>query len=78
MKIIIMNDTDMSKFIGTKLTKLRNGLGFTQTQVSNFTGISQTYLGKIEAGTNLPSLSFLRTLLEFYEISFTRFFVDLE
>ncbi|MDD0853016.1 helix-turn-helix transcriptional regulator [Halobacteriovorax sp. GB3] len=63
-----MNDNDFFILLGTELKKLRSKNNFTLKQVSDYSGISISYLSAIELGEKQVSLSYLRTLCEFYEV----------
>lgn len=71
------NDEALFKEIGKRLRKLRLKEGYTLETSSNFSGVSLSYIAEIEKGIKAPSISMLRTLLEFYEISFSKFFKGL-
>lgn len=51
-----------------KIKKAREDAGYTQTQVSQITGISQTIISNLENGNREPSLENLCILIDFYEV----------
>lgn len=52
-----------------KIKKARIDAGYTQKQIEEITGISQSILSKIESGDREPSIENLCTLIDFYEVS---------
>lgn len=52
-----------------KIKKARIEAGYTQVQVADLTGISQSIISNIENGNREPSLETLGTLIDFYEVS---------
>lgn len=55
--------------VGTKLKKAREMAGYTQTQVTDNTNITQPQLSKIETGKQEPDMEMLGELCDFYEVS---------
>lgn len=51
-----------------KIKKARVETGFTQTEVSKETGISQSKIAKIEIGNQEPNIEQLGTLADFYNV----------
>lgn len=52
-----------------RIKKARLEAGYTQMQVSDATGISQSIIAYIETGKREPSLENLAILIDFYEVS---------
>lgn len=52
-----------------RIKAVRNDLDLSQIQVSNDTGIHQSYLSKYENGTLEPSLEQLGILANYYQVS---------
>lgn len=52
-----------------RIKKARLDAGYTQTQVANETGISQSIIAYLETGKREPSLENLGILADFYNVS---------
>lgn len=52
----------MSNLIGNRVKSARNALGLTQAEFATLVGISQPYLGQIEAGDKVPSATVLQRM----------------
>lgn len=52
-----------------RIRKARIDAGYTQTQITEITGISQSQLTKFETGRLEPNLETLGTLAQFYNVS---------
>lgn len=52
-----------------KIKKARLDAGYTQNQVSEATGISQSIIAYMETGKREPSIENLGILADFYEVS---------
>lgn len=52
-----------------RMKKARLEAGYTQLQVADATGISQSIISNIENGNREPSIETLGTLIDFYEVS---------
>lgn len=52
-----------------RIKKARLEAGYTQMQVSEATGISQSIIAYIETGKREPSIENLAILIDFYEVS---------
>jgi transcriptional regulator with XRE-family HTH domain len=52
-----------------KIKKARTDAGYTQRQVADLTGISQSIIAYIETGKREPNLENLGILADFYEVS---------
>lgn len=52
-----------------KIRKARLDIGYTQPEVAEATGISQSILSNLEKGKREPSLENLGILIDFYEVS---------
>ncbi len=50
---------DFQKQLGRNVSKLRNGVGLTQEQLSEAASIDRSYLQRIEAGTTNPTFDVL-------------------
>ena len=55
--------------VGIKLKKAREMAGYTQTQVTENTNITQPQLSKIETGKQEPDMEMLGELCDFYAVS---------
>lgn len=53
----------------SKLKKARNNTGFTQREVSNETGITQSVIARYETGKLEPNIETLGILADFYGVS---------
>ncbi|MDI3547345.1 MAG: HTH-type transcriptional regulator, repressor for puuD [Halanaerobiales bacterium] len=62
--------------IGERLKKLRNKRGFSQYQLSNRAGVSQSFLSSIEAGKKSPTVNTLEKICRGLGISLAEFFSD--
>ena len=51
-----------------RMKKARTDAGYTQIQVADSTGISQSIISNIENGNREPSIETLGTLIDFYEV----------
>ncbi len=56
------------KKIGTFLKQLRNEKGITQEQLAEILGVSGRTVSRWETGTNLPDLSILVQISEYYDV----------
>lgn len=52
-----------------KIKKARLDAGYTQKQVADATGISQSIIAYMETGKREPSLENMGILIDFYEVS---------
>lgn len=64
------------KAFGRKLKHSRENLGYTQFHLSELVGISQNFLGDIERGLKLPSLTKLILLSNELKVSLDALFCD--
>lgn len=48
--------TDIRKAFGSRLRKIRLGMGLTQEELADKVGLHPTYIGQIERGVRNPSL----------------------
>ncbi len=55
--------------LGKNLKDWREGAGLTQSGLAHATGIHQCMISRWEAGVNLPSITDLVTLADFYRIT---------
>mgnify|MGYP002316353814 FL=1 len=62
-------DERMKNIVGTTLNKLRRENGYTQEQVSNYLGITQSNLSKIENGERNFNMTLLDKLCLLYNCS---------
>lgn len=69
-----ITDKELRERIAVKLKSERVRNGYTLQQVSDFTGIDASDLSKYERAINQINFSNLNVLLQFYEISFEKFF----
>lgn len=58
-----------SEMFTQKIKKARLDAGYTQNQVAELTGISQSILSNLEKGKREPSIENLGILADFYEVS---------
>ena len=58
-----------SEGFASKLKKARENTGFTQREVSEETGITQSVLARYETGKLEPCIEVLGILADFYEVS---------
>ena len=56
------------KEIGAFLKQLRNEKGITQEQLAEILGVSGRTVSRWETGTNLPDLSILVQISEYYDV----------
>ena len=56
------------KKIGSFLRELRNEKGITQEQAANEFGVAQRTVSRWETGSNMPDLSILIEIAEFYDV----------
>ncbi|NQY64150.1 MAG: helix-turn-helix transcriptional regulator [Alteromonadaceae bacterium] len=63
---------------GEQFKKLRNELGLSQPQLSELTGIEQSYLSKLENDKSVPSNEIFRSLLSAYKIDLNQFLSDFD
>lgn len=56
-----------------KLKQLREEKGLTKAKLSRKSGVSQTYLGELEAGKKTPTIAILEKIAVALEISPTEF-----
>ena len=69
-------DTDISQYSGRRWKETRTAKKFTLEDVSRLTGISASYLSKIENDKVVPSLETLSSLATFYGESLVRFTLE--
>lgn len=56
-----MTNTSL-KQLGSNIKELRKGMGLTQQELADKTGISKTYIGQIERGLVNPSVDKLQAI----------------
>lgn len=66
----------MNTFIGTKLKKAREALGFTQATFARAVGLSAEYISLLEYGKRTPSFTTLRKIASFLNRDIAYFFYD--
>ncbi len=64
----------MEKFIGTKLCKAREALGYSQASFSRALGISSEYVSLLESGKRTPSFPMLQRIASFLNRDIAYFF----
>jgi transcriptional regulator with XRE-family HTH domain len=62
------------KIFGSNICRLRNGLGLSQIELSESTGIFRTYMSRIETGHANPSLTKLVALAEALHVGVDKLF----
>lgn len=66
-----------NNIIGKKISELRKNRGWTQKQLAEKIGVTQSYIGNIENGTrNLSNIETVNKLLEVFNISFDYLFEE--
>jgi transcriptional regulator with XRE-family HTH domain len=68
-------NNEMVENIGQRIRQLREMRGMTQTQLRAYSGVSRSYLCRIESGQMTPSLGTLEKISEPLGIGLNRFFV---
>jgi transcriptional regulator with XRE-family HTH domain len=63
------------KNIGRRIRQLRESRGMTQTQLKTCSGVSRSYLSRLESGQMTPSLGTLEKISEALGFGLNRFFV---
>jgi transcriptional regulator with XRE-family HTH domain len=63
------------KNLGKRIRELRDLHGFTRTQLRARTGVSRTYLSRVESGEMTPKLITIEKLAEAFGIGMNYFFV---
>lgn len=66
----------MEKFIGTKLRKAREALGYSQASFSRVLGISSEYISLLESGKRTPSFPMLQKIASFLNRDIAYFFQE--
>ena len=66
---------EMVENIGQRIRQLRESRGMTQTQLKTCSGVSRSYLSRLESGQMTPSLGTLEKLSEALGVGLNRFFV---
>lgn len=66
----------MEKFIGTKLRKGREALGYSQASFSRVLGISSEYISLLESGKRTPSFPMLQKIASFLNRDIAYFFQE--
>lgn len=56
--------------LGIKLKKMRENKGFSQEDIAELLGVSQTTIGRYEQGKGCPNISQLNILAEHYSMDF--------
>lgn len=64
------------KNLGKRIRELRELHGFTRTQLRARTGVSRTYLSRVESGEMTPKLSTIEKLAEAFGIGMSHFFLS--
>ncbi len=61
--------------IGVRIRQLREARGMTQSQLQSRSGVSRSYLSRIESGQMTPSLGTLEKIAESLGVGLNRFFI---
>ena len=65
---------DMKRLLGMRIKELRKGIGFSQEELAERTGISSKYLSRIEMGQHFPSIDTLIRLADALNVELKDFF----
>ncbi len=70
-----LTQTEMSR-LGARLRDLRNGRGWTLDELAQQSGLSKSYLSRIEDGERQPSLASLLSLTQAYGVALAALFAE--
>ena len=67
----------ISARFGQRLRTLRVSRGYTQVQLADFLGIDRSYLSDLERGNKAPTLGYIETVAQGFNLSMSELLVDL-
>lgn len=68
----------MYQIVGTKIRKLRDGMGLTQEQLGKSVGLSSEFISLLELGKRAPSLDSLSSIATFFKKDISYFMAEKE
>ena len=68
----------MYQIVGTKIRKLREGMGLTQEQLGKSVGLSSEFISLLELGKRAPSLDSLSAIATFFKKDISHFMAEKE